>query len=70
MFDSCVNAWGRFASFFSPPSASVIAARELEEHKRQLLAAKKQLCWADKNVKFHTEQIAELTTYLKEVQHG
>lgn len=65
MLDACTNMWGRLASLFSPPSDLVIAARDLEEHKRQLLEARKQCCWADKRVKFHQEQIAELSAYLK-----
>lgn len=66
MLEKLINAWGRLASLFSPPPDLVIAARDLEEHKRQLLEARKQLCWADKRVKFHEEQIQELSAYLKE----
>lgn len=63
-----MNIIERIRALLAPPSASVIAARELEEHKRQLLAAKKRFCWADKDVKFHSEQIDELTEYLARVK--
>lgn len=51
------------------PSDLVIAARDLEDHKRMLLEARKDMCWADKRVKFHEEQIASLKNYL-EISHG
>lgn len=53
-------------SLWQPPSAIVIAAKELDEHKRQLLAAQSSREYADGMCSIHMAAIDRLTNYLKE----
>lgn len=55
-----IRAW------FTPPGAVVLAARELEEAKRQLLEAQSGREYADGLCRYHTARITRLTSYLKE----
>jgi hypothetical protein len=52
----------------APPSALVIAARELEGHKRNLLNAQSSREYADGMCAYHMAAIDRLTNYLKEVE--
>ena len=54
-----------FRSVVYPPSDLVIAARRLEEHKRNLISAKEARSYADKMVLHHLEQIEQLTEHLQ-----
>lgn len=53
-------------SLFAPPSPETIALRELEESRRELLAAHTQQEYAAKMVEFHKNKIKRLTLFLKE----
>jgi hypothetical protein len=53
-------------SVYAPPSPEVIALRELEESRRELLAAYNQQEYATKMVEFHKGKIKRLTLFLKE----
>lgn len=61
-----IKSW--LNSFMAPPSALVLAARELDEHKRQLLAAESAREYAEALCGRHTAAIDRLTNYLKEVE--
>ena len=49
---------------YTTPSAEVIALRELEDAKRQLLEAQSGREYADSMCKYHEARIKRLTTYL------
>lgn len=49
-----------FALLFAAPSAETLARRELEEAKRELLAAQRQFEWHGKMVEYHTDRIRRL----------
>lgn len=49
---------------YTPPSAEVIALRELESAKRSLLEAQSGREYAESMVKYHDARIKRLTTYL------
>jgi hypothetical protein len=51
-------------SFYTPPSPEVIALRELEESKRNLLEAQSARDYADSMCKYHESRIKRLTAYL------
>ncbi len=55
-----IRAW------FTPPSALVLAARELEEAKRGLLSAQSSREYADGMCKYYESKIKRLTAYVKE----
>lgn len=55
-------------SVFAPPSALVIAARELESHRRSLLNAQSSREYADGMCAYHMAAIDRLQNYLKEEQ--
>lgn len=63
-----MNLVERIRALLAPPSATVLAARELEEHKRQLLAAQSAREYADALCIRHTAAIDRLTNYLREVE--
>lgn len=46
---------------FAAPSAETLARRELEEAKRELLAAQRQFEWQGKMVEYHSERIRRLS---------
>lgn len=50
----------------APPPALVVAARELEEHKRQLLNAQSSREYANSMCIYHEAAIDRLTNYLRE----
>jgi hypothetical protein len=50
---------------WATPSAEVLALRELEDAKRQLLESQTTREYADSMVKFREQQIKRLTAYLK-----
>ncbi len=56
--------WVRNA--YTTPSAEALALRELEESRRELLAAHTQQEYAAKMVEFHKGKIKRLTAFLKE----
>ena len=51
---------------WATPSPETIALRELEESRRELLAAHNQQEYATKMVEFHKGKIKRLTLFLKE----
>jgi len=51
-------------TIYTPPSAEVIALRELENAKRSLLEAQSGREYADSMCKYHETRIKRLTTYL------
>jgi hypothetical protein len=53
-------------ALFAPPSPETLALRELEESRRELLAAHNQQEYATKMVEFHKGKIKRLTAFLKE----
>ena len=52
--------------WLSPPAALVLAARELEDAKRGLLAAQSSREYADGLVRYYESKIKRLNLYLKE----
>ena len=55
-------------SLCTPPSADVIALRELEEAKRRLLEAQSGREYAESMCKYHEAKIRRLTAYVQGVQ--
>jgi hypothetical protein len=53
-------------SLYAPPSPEVIAMRELEESRRELLNAHTRQEYSLKMVEFHKNKIKRLTLFLKE----
>lgn len=53
---------------FRKPSAEVMAQRELEDAKRQLLEAQAAQEYADAMVVYHAARIKRLNGYLKDTQ--
>jgi hypothetical protein len=53
-------------SLLAPPSPEAIALRELEESRRELLAAQTSQEYAAKMAEFHKGKIKRLTAFLKE----
>jgi len=53
-------------ALYAPPSPETLALRELEESRRELLAAHTQQEYAAKMVEFHKNKIKRLTVFLKE----
>ena len=51
---------------YAPPSPEVIALRELEESRRELLSAHTQQEYSLKMVEFHKGKVKRLTAFLKE----
>ena len=51
-------------ALFAPPSAEVLALRELEDAKRKLLEAQTGREYADSMCKYHEARIKRLTVYL------
>lgn len=52
-------------SVFLPPSADIIALRELEDARRRLLEAHSAREYADSMAKYHEARIRRLTHYLQ-----
>jgi hypothetical protein len=52
--------------YFKPPSADSIALRELEESRRELLAAQSAREYADSMCRCYEARIKRLTTHLRE----
>jgi hypothetical protein len=53
-------------ALYAPPSPETIALRELEESRRELLAAYTQQEYALKMCEFHKNKIKRLTLFLKD----
>jgi hypothetical protein len=62
-----MNALQQLKAVFVPPSAEVLAVQELEEAKRQLLAALTAQEHYTAAVAFRTTQVARLTKHVKEI---
>jgi hypothetical protein len=58
----------KMKKLFAPPSPETIALRELEESKRELLAAHTAQEYAAKMVEYHQGKIRRLTKFLKDAQ--
>lgn len=56
--------WEKIKAVFVPPGAVVLAVRELEEARRQLLAAQTGREYADSMCRYHEARIARLSKYL------
>ncbi len=61
-----MNIIDTIKALYAPPSPETLALRELEESKRELLAAHTQQEYAAKMVEFHKNKIKRLTLFLKE----
>ena len=61
-----MRAWETIRGWFQPPAALVLAARELEDAKRGLLAAQSSREYADGMCKYYESKIKRLNAYLKE----
>jgi hypothetical protein len=61
MIDKVKKLW-------ATPSAEVIAIKELEEAKRQLLESQTTREYADSMCKFREAQIKRLTAYIKGIE--
>jgi hypothetical protein len=61
-----MNIINTIKALFAPPSPETLALRELEESRRELLAAYNQQEYATKMVEFHKGKIKRLTAFLKE----
>ena len=55
-----------FLSFFKTPTAVEIAARELEEARRQLLRSQSAAEYANRISAYHLDRIKRLSAYLVE----
>ena len=53
-------------ALYAPPSPEAIALRELEESRRELLAAHTAQEYATLMVEFHRDKIKRLSCFLKE----
>jgi hypothetical protein len=53
-------------SIFSAPSAETIALRELEESRREILAAQSAREYADSLCRYHDAKIKRLSAYLRD----
>lgn len=56
--------------YFKPPSAESIALRELEESRRELLAAQAAREYADSMCRCYEARIKRLTTHLREAHEA
>jgi hypothetical protein len=61
-----MNIINKLKALYAPPSPETIALRELEESRRELLAAHTQQEYALKMCEFHKNKIKRLTLFLKE----
>jgi hypothetical protein len=61
-----MNIINTIKSIYAPPSPETLALRELEESRRELLAAHNQQEYATKMVEFHKGKIKRLTAFLKD----
>ena len=61
-----MRAWETIRGWFQPPAALVLAARDLEDAKRGLLAAQSSREYADGLVRYYEAKIKRLNSYLKE----
>jgi hypothetical protein len=61
-----MNIINTIKALYAPPSPETLALRELEESRRELLAAHNQQEYATKMVEFHKGKIKRLTAFLKE----
>lgn len=55
----------KLSSAFKTPSAEVLAQRELEEARRQLLQAQSAAEYAQNLAAYHTQRIARLSAFLR-----
>jgi prephenate dehydratase len=63
-----MNFINQIRTLWAPPTALAQAARELDEHKRQLLNAQSSAEYAQGMVAYHCAAIDRLSNYLKEEQ--
>ena len=61
-----MKLFNKLKSLYAPPSPESIALRELEESRRDLLAAHTAQEYASRMVEFHKGKIKRLTSFLKE----
>jgi hypothetical protein len=61
-----MRTWEIVRAWFTPPPALVLAARELEDAKRGLLAAQSSREYADGLCRYYESKIKRLNSYLKE----
>ena len=56
----------QFISTFRKPSATLLAQRELEDAKRELLLAQSAAEYSSRLSAYHIDRIKRLTTYLRD----
>ena len=61
---------GQLKKLWATPSAETIALRELEQSRRELLAAHTQAEYSAKLVEFHKAKIKRLTLFLSGTMQG
>lgn len=61
-----MNIINTIKALYAPPSPETLALRELEESRRELLAAYNQQEYATKMCEFHKGKIKRLTAFLKD----
>ena len=54
--------------FFRVPSADILAVKELEEAKRELLRTQSALDYTKRMVEYHQDRVKRLTTYVAKDQ--
>lgn len=54
--------------FFRVPSADILAIKELEEAKRELLRTQSALDYTKRMVEYHQDRVKRLTTYVAKDQ--
>jgi adenine-specific DNA methylase len=53
-----------FSNYFKQPSAEVLAQRELEDARRELLSAESAAEYAQQMAAYHAARIARLTAFI------
>jgi hypothetical protein len=59
------NIINTLKAIYAPPTAETLALRELEQSRRDLLAAQTQQEYSSKMVEFHKVKIKRLTAFVK-----
>jgi hypothetical protein len=59
------NLIEKIKALYAPPTAETLALRELEQSRRDLLAAQTQQEYSSKMVEFHKVKIKRLTAFVK-----
>lgn len=65
-----MNVINFIKSIYAAPSPETLALRELEESRRELLAAQTSQEYSAKMVEFHSGKIKRLTKFLKDTMQA